>query len=221
MEALKINYAIYPSLLDAYLRFIRNDDDESLESLINKINNVRTPQSEQQIKGVEFEKLINACIDQKNSDIITVTKYNGVYATDHFEFKSEVVEKIAVKLQFATKKQEYLECIIPSHEGNIKLYGIADYTFPAMIVDLKTTGNYECNRYKDNTQHATYSLIKKVNNQPIKAFKYLVTDFDRVYQETYLPTDVLHKKLMSTVFEFIGFVNYFSKYITNDKVFGS
>jgi hypothetical protein len=210
-----IKYAIYPSLLDAYLRFKRHDDDETFNALFDKINGVKTEQTDQQLKGVEFEKLINDLIDGKCVNLV-----DGHYITDYFSFTVDLVDKIAIRLQQASVKQQYLEAIIPSHLGNIKLYGIADYTFPEMITDLKTTGNYKCNKYKDYTQHPAYSLISEINGNPIMAFKYLITDFNKLYQETYIPTLGMHQKLMATIFEFINFIEYFKSNITDEKIFG-
>ncbi len=213
----EIKYAIYPSLLDTYLRFKRHDDDDTFNAVFDKINKVHTEQTEQQLKGIEFEGLINAKIAGQELIPADDRRY---YLSDNFQFKAELVNKIADKLQLATKSQEYLEAIIPSHLGNIKLYGIADYSFPEMIVDLKTTGNYKINKYKDNMQHPVYSLIKKLNGNPLKAFKYLATDFDNAYQETYIPTVNLHQKLMITIYDFIYFIEYFKNYITDEKIFG-
>jgi hypothetical protein len=220
-EVVKVDYAIYPSLLDAFLRYKRKDDDETFISLFDKINKVQSEQSEQQLRGIEFEALVNEVLSaKKTGDYAFIFYQDGYYLTSNFKFKTEVIDKITSKLHNSTAKQEYMESIIPSHIGNIKLYGITDYTFPEMIVDLKTTSAYKCNKYKDNAQHATYSLIREMNGSPIKAFKYLATDFEKVYQETYIPNDVLHQKLMFTVFEFISFIEYFKKHITDTKIFG-
>jgi hypothetical protein len=219
--AIKVDYAIYPSLLDAYLRFKRKDDDETFASVFDKINKVQSEQTEHQTKGIEFEALVNDVIGQLNSKVhLTIIEEDDHYITNNFKFKVDVVDKIANKLRFATSQQEYMEAIIPSHVGNIKLYGIVDYDYPEMIADLKTTSNYKCNKYKDNAQHGTYSLIRELNKKPIKGFKYLVSDFDKVYQETYIPTKNMHEKLMFTVFEFISFIEYFKNYITDTKIFG-
>lgn len=221
-ESVKVDYAIYPSLLDAYLRFKRRDDDETFTSLFDKINKVaQIEHTEHQAMGIEFEHCVNDVIDGfKCAGLTDPVIEDNHYITNNFKFKVDVVDKIANRLSRAIKKQEYMEAIIPTHLGNIKLYGIADYSFPEMLTDLKTTSYYKCNKYKDNTQHSTYSLIREVNGNPIKAFKYLATDFDKVYQETYIPNEVMHQKLMFTIFEFISFIEYFKKRITDVKIFG-
>jgi len=135
-------------------------------------------------------------------------------------FKMEVVNKIFDKLKLCVSKQQYMEAVIPSNMGYIKLYGIADFEYPEMLTDLKTTEHYSCNKYKDYCQCPVYSLIRKVNGKPIKAFKYLVTDFNKVYQETYIPTEHMHLKLMNLLYEFINFIEYFKNHINNQKIFG-
>ena len=169
-----VDYAIYPSLLDAYLRYKRNDDDETFDSLFEKINKIKTEQSDAQLKGVEFEMAINSKLKG-----LSLLREDDLYKTGDFAFKVDLIDKIAERLQSATSMQKYMEVIIHTHVGNIKLYGIVDYDFPEMITDLKTTSNYKCNKYEDNTQHPIYSLIRKLNAKPLKAFKYLVTDFEK------------------------------------------
>ena len=224
MESLivpKVDYAIYPSLLDAYLRFDRKDDDETLISLLEKINKVKSEQTEQQLRGIAFENCVDMVIDGLKADVSFGPVRNGdLYVSNGFEFKAQLVDKIAFKLQHATKRQEYVEAIFPSHVGTIKLYGKTDYSFPNMISDLKTTENYKCQKYEDHAQHPGYSLIKKLNGNPLQAFKYVVTDFNRDYQETYIPTEKMHYKLLQTIFEFTAFLNHFEKYITHRAVFG-
>lgn len=216
-EPIPVDYAIYPSLLDAYLRYKKNDDDETFDSLFDKINKVRSDQTEFQQKGSEFEGLVNDAI---NKDPLTIAVDDRHYATEHFNFKIEIIEKLKRKLIHATEKQKYMEVIIHTHMGNIKLYGIVDYDFPDMIVDLKGTENYKCNKYEDSTQHPVYSLIRHLNGRPIKGFKYLVSDYDKVFQETYIPSDNMFIKLILTIFEFINFINHFKLNITDEKIFG-
>lgn len=216
-EPIPVDYAIYPSLLDAYLRYKRNDDDETFDSLFDKINKVKSDQTEFQQKGSEFEGLVNDAIDGKPLTIAADPLY---YATEHFQFKIEIVEELKRKLMHATEKQKYMEVVIHTHLGNVKLYGIVDYDFPNMVVDLKGTENYKCNKYEKSTQHPIYSLIRHLNGRPIEAFKYRASNYDKVFQETYIPTENMFTKLMLTVFEFINFINHFKPNITDEKIFG-
>lgn len=220
MEAQVIDYALYPSILDSYMFFKKRDDDETFQSLFDKINKVKTDQTEEQLMGVEFEDCVSNRINELKGMPVLNNLEGCQYITTNFKFNYDLINGIASRLQHSIKQQEYLEAIIPSHLGNIKLYGFSDFTFPEMIADLKTTKSYKCSKYKDHFQAPAYSMIKHINGQPIKAFKYLVSDFERVYLETYLPKENTYRKMMSTIFEFISFINYFKNYITNEKIFG-
>jgi len=220
------DYAITPTLLNAYLRFKDADDDETFESLINKINGVKGESVDAILKGIAFENTINDLIDG-NKDRIDVSDDNQHFIVnwkgddeERLLLNAPLVNGIAERLKFNTGKQKYMEAIIHTHVGNIKLYGIVDYDYPEMVVDLKGTDKYKCGKYEDNTQHPVYSLIRKLNDRPIKAFKYLVSDYTREYQETYIPTEQMYQKLMLTIYEFIAFINHFKKHITNTKIFG-
>ena len=217
-EGSKVDYAIYPSLLDAYLRFKRHDDDETFDTLFCKINKIKTEQTEGQLKGVEFEDLVNQRID--GQDLVLSTDKPDHYKSENFEFLCEPIDSIANQLRNCIDKQVYMETLINTPLGVVKLYGIIDYEFPDMIVDLKGTSNYKCNKYKDNTQHAMYSLIRHVNDLPIEAFKYKVSDYVNDFQETYIPSENMFDKLMITIYGFINFINYYKANITDTKIFG-
>lgn len=209
---MKVDYAIYPSLLDAYLRYKRNDDEETFISLFNRINKV--PQDEvpeHVLKGIEFENLVNALVVDGLPDDFYDAGDNDL---------TPLARKMAGKLEKSSAIQKYEETILVTPYGNIKLYGIIDFDFPEMITDLKTVVSYSYGKYKDYCQHQCYSLIRHQNGNPINAFKYLITDFKKVYQETYIPTQIMYDKLMFTIYEFIAFINHFKKFITNQKIFG-
>lgn len=219
-------YAIYPSLLDSFLKYKKADDDETFAYLLDKINKVKTEQTEQQLKGIEFENLVGLVINANKTHQHDLLKQDHeVYETDNFEFKAGLVNKIADKLRGRQMEQNYIEAIINTKVGRIKLYGIVDYRFEDMIVDLKTTGNYKINKYTDTkdwkyTQHLIYPLIRKTMGNPVKAFKYVVTDFENDYQETYIPTEAMDIKLMQLIYEFVAFIEYYKPNITDYTVFG-
>jgi len=214
---IKADYAIYPSLMDAYLRFKRHDDDETFDSLFCKINKIKSEQTESQLKGVEFEK----CVNDLLSGVVVEKTPDGLhFKAVNFLFPVDLITRIVDKLKPSIGKQKYLEVIIKTQVGIIRLYGIIDFEFPEMIVDLKGTSNYKCNKYKDHMQHPVYSFIRHLNNEPIKAFKYVVSDYFELYQETYIPGQNMYDKLMITIFEFINFINHYKSFITDKTIFG-
>lgn len=206
-QAIKADYAINPTLLDSYLRFKRKDDDETFDSLMCKINGIKqelAPEVMEVIqKGIDFEDTINQALQGGEIE------------------KTFITDKIVAKLTHCTGQQVYQEAFIHTPYGIIKLYGIIDYDFPEMIVDLKTVVHYSCGKYSDYSQHPMYSLIRELKGNPLKAFKYLITDFNRVYQETYIPSNHMYMVLMQNVYEFIAFINHFKPHITNTKIFGA
>jgi hypothetical protein len=216
------DYAIYPSLLDAYLRYKRHDDDDTFAALFDKINKAPTEQTDVQRKGVVFEQCVNDLIEGKSVASCPASTH---YVCGQFLFKIELINKIADKLRNCKKKQYYIESIMTTKVGKIRLYGIADYAFDQMIVDLKTTGNYKINKYTDSkdlkyTQHLVYSKIRKEMGKPLDAFKYVVSDFENDFQETFIPTQTADTKLMQIIFEFVAFINYYKANITDGTVFG-
>lgn len=217
-SSIPISYAIYPSLLDAFLRYKKHDDDETFDSLLDRINKTKHEQTESQLKGVEFESTINEELAVQKLGFVDsmYQRKEGLING----FKIETVDELVRRLMHNTGAQKYMEVIIHTHLGNIKLYGIVDYEFPDMIVDLKGTDNYKCNKYKDSTQHPVYSLIRHLKGTPIKQFKYLVSDYENVFQETYIPSQNMYDKLMLIIFEFIAFIERYKANITDMKVFG-
>ncbi|MNI33148.1 hypothetical protein D3C87_755760 [compost metagenome] len=209
------DFAITPTILNAFNRYMRNDDDESWESLFNIINGEKRDLPDNVLKGIQFESLINKMIEGFDTEVI-----NGMVLFGGYQFKADVVYKVFKKLRACQTKQEKISVVIPSHLGLIKLHGVLDYGYPKMITDLKTTEVYKCNKYIKNTQHQIYSLIRKLKGNPVDSFKYLVTDFEKVYQETYVPTEKMFKNLLFNVFQLINFLVLYKDYITNTKIFG-
>lgn len=212
----QVKYQIYPSLLDSYSRFLKHDDEETFDSLMNKINKVPRQQSEPELRGVAFEDAVNNAID----GVILNTNNNGMILSGEFEFDPGVVGGAYVRLKNATKKQEYIEGIVETPAGLVKLYGIIDYRFPEMIADLKGRENYSYGKYADHAQHPVYSWISEVNGNPLRAFKYVVTDYQNVFSETYHFTDNDKFKLTTLIVDFIRFLEHFKKHITDRKIFG-
>jgi len=213
-------YNIYPTLLDSFIYMKRHDEDEgAFQQLIDKINGVKSTDVEQANKGIEFERLVNGLIDGISIDT-NLTKESFCYVTENFKFGVDITNRIVEKLKRATKKQEYIEAIIHTNLDTIKLYGIVDYSFPEMDADLKTGKNYRFGKYDNYTQHKVYSLIRKVNGNPIKQFNYVATDFKHLFIETKDITEEVHEELLEEIQSFIRFLIHFKHLITDRKVFG-
>lgn len=208
---MEFQYAFYPTLLDSYFRYKRSEDELSFIQLFDKINKVEQEADEARLKGIAFEELINQMIDSGNVNCI-----DGMFLSGDFSFKEAVVLRIYDKIKRCSKIQSYQEAIIETPKGRVKLYGMFDYKFPEMTVDLKTTSSYSFGKYEENMQHKFISLITKD-----KEFNYIATDFEYVFFENYWLTDKVRKQCIADVCEFIDFINHFKKFITNTKLFGS
>lgn len=207
---MNFDYSFYPTLLDSYFRYKKSEDELSFIQLFDKINKVESEPDEARLKGIAFENLINEMITTENVNCI-----NGMFLSNDFEFNDSIVLKIYEKLKRCSKIQSYQEKIIETEKGKIKIYGFFDYKFPQMTVDLKTTSNYSFGKYENNMQHKFTSLLTDDEE-----FNYISTDFEYLYSENYWLTDKVRKQAMTDIFEFIDFINYFKKYITDGKIFG-
>lgn len=214
---MKVELSIYPTLLDSFYWYKRIPSPDKFQELIDKINRVKPKEFPIAAKkGIQFEDCVNNLLKGMNVD-----KRNGVYIAKDFEFDSVIVDKVVSKLTNHKKQQEYIQAIVPTEIGNVKFYGFVDYTYTDMYVDLKTTGKYQAGKFKDNNQHKCYSLISKQNGNPIREFKYLVTDFNHVFVEPYKCTQQLHDEFLNEVYEFAIFLNENRDKITDTKIFGN
>jgi len=204
-------YAFYPTLLDSYFRYKRSEDELSFIQLFDKINKVEQEMDEERLKGISFESLINELI----SGPIKPIAVDDVYKHGGFEFSEDLVNKIYNKLKRCSDIQSYKEKIIDTPKGKVKLYGVFDYEFPEMVVDLKTTKSYRFGKYENNMQHKFISLIT-----PAKEFNYVATDFEYLFIENYWLTNAVRKEAIENIVEFIEFIEYFKHLITDKKIFG-
>jgi len=209
-----VKYNIYPTLLDGFYWYKRGYN--TLDEFIGRINRVKTPMPEAAKKGVEFEGVINMLLKANNHKSLMDVEY---YQTENFVFKTEIVNRIASKLANAVKQQEYIEAIVETPVGGIKVYGFIDYSYPDMFVDLKTTGSYKKDKYKINNQHKCYPLLAQINGRPINKFNYLVTDFQQMYIEPYNHTQSMTDEFIFNLVEFTEFLEANRDLITDTKIF--
>lgn len=219
---MEYQYAFYPTLLDSYFRYKKGEDELSFNQLFDKINKVPQEVIDQEaeqnrLKGIAFEGLVNELINANKNKQHDLLKLDGdIYSFDGFEFSSSLANKVSDKLLHCTSQQHYKEKVIETPRGNVLLYGIFDYKFPEMTVDLKGVKSYNYGKYKENMQHKFASLITGD-----KQFNYVVTDYEYMFIENYWLTDKVRKQAVKDVVEFIDFIEHFKKYITDTKIFGN
>lgn len=210
-----IKYSIYPTLLDSFYWYKSGYNEK--QEIINKINRVKTEMPEAAKKGVAFENVINTLLKANNHPLLTGSEY---YESGGFTFRPEIVNKIAAKLINAKKQQEYIQAVVKTPVGDIKVYGFIDYTYDDMFVDLKTTGTYKKNKYKINNQHKCYPLLAQLNGRSVSKFNYLITDFQQMYIEPYIHTTTMKDEFIDNLVEFTEFLEVNRSIITDKKIFG-
>lgn len=192
-------YRIYPTLLNSFALFEEKTTDSQGEiivdmwNMIDRINRVRKPTTEAQQKGIDFEK---AVVTGENED----------------NFKEGIIEKARALLPSKYKTQFYSE----AKYKNCLIYGFVDLVGGDRAVDLKSTRRYEPNRFEFNHQNLYLLGLKKYG---VKSLDYVITDFEEVYQETYIFDAYDFKPLYQQIDNFVDFIEQHRKLIKDKKIF--
>lgn len=203
-----VKYSIYPTLLDSFYWAKRLG---KWQELLDKINRVK-PVGEFPVavrKGMCFEQVVNQILNK-----VTTRKVNGFYEAEEFRFDEWVVESAVAKLTACQDKQQYIQGIVQTEYGSVKMYGFVDFVYSDFYVDLKTTENYKAGKYTINAQHKCYPLIGGK-----KHLTYMVTDFKRLFYETYQFTAELKEQFIFELSEFIEWLEIHREEITDNKIF--
>jgi hypothetical protein len=179
-------YLITPSLLSSYNWYISaeyGDPAELRKDWLQRLARVQTPMSEAAQKGIDFENRVRELIENKPT----------ILANQKPEY-IECVINIANRVR-SGYWQETLKKEIEFDGKNFLLYGKSDVIKEDTIYDIKTTKSYEVGKFQDNPQHAIYCYCADIYK-----FKYLVTDFKGVFEESYTLTkesalDFIHSLL--------------------------
>ncbi len=187
-----ITYRFYPTLLNAFARF--NAGKMTEMDLLNIINRVPVPGTPEQERGISFE---NAVIKGENEE----------------SFPAHIISEVRSLLpRPMVATQVYCEYTI----DNVQIYGYVDVIGKSLAVDIKTTRHYEADRYVANHQNFYLPALK---NRGIRTLRYVITDFEKVYQENYdLNTDFTEQK--KEINAFCEFIETHRNEITDRKVFG-
>lgn len=223
----KPSYQIYPTLIDAFYWYKRGYNEK--EEILNKINRIKSPMPEAAAKGVCFEACVNNIIKTgvAGHPLLKGSFFEKQYQDDNFpqtkytfNFKGDLILKIAAKLGNATKLQEYIQANVSTPVGIIKVYGFIDFSYPDKFIDLKTTGSYKQGKFKDYNQHKSYPLLAQLNGRKIYDFLYYVSDFNDTYIEPYKHTSALKDEFIRDLVEFVEFLEVHREFITDKKIFG-
>lgn len=198
-------YAIYPSLMDAYVWMQSAEDDAEYAKrrgeLLQKINRVPQEPSYAAARGTALNGLVDALVEGRMLDKWNYESKSFYKAdVDGFEFRysAGIVEELA-KLVSGASVQPFCDAEIETEHGVVRLYGYADYVVCDEVIDLKTTSVYSVGKYRDHWQHYVYPycLVKGGQMEHVDQFLYLVAEISAgrdavingtIYGEEYNPT---------------------------------
>ncbi|PID94314.1 MAG: HNH endonuclease, partial [Bacteroidetes bacterium] len=158
-------------------------EKEQFQSLIDRINRVPF-ESEASDKGTAFNEVIDCIIENRKSekwDIVSDKNNNTIVAgrvknieekqvAQTFGFDLKLSVEIAKYLEGALT-QQFVESVLPTQYGNVRLYGYIDQLMPFKVVDLKTTKSYKAFKYRNNWQHKVYPFCLLQNDMDITEFE--------------------------------------------------
>ena len=185
---------ITKTLLNSWLWVFRKTD--GWEDFLHTINREKTPPTEAQLAGLQYEATLNAHL---NGDAIP---------TDHKWH--DCITYMANEL-YGAAQQVVLRRPIVVDDEEIMLHGVLDYLKAGVITDCKFSKRYgsngNVNAYLADTQAPMY--FRLVGEGAYK-FTYLISDGNYVYRETYTPDEV--EPIEITIHNFLQFVKLHGLY---------
>ena len=214
-----INYNIYPSLLDAYSWYLKNERPGALKELLDKINRVETEFPEAAKKGTYFNELTDSLVNTGIWPAGSVVKSDQVHYKG-FDYPVEIVERFVEELT-GSITQAFVKGVIDTKYGLVELYGYTDNILGSVVIDQKTMVKpYEFPKFLHNWQHIVYPYCLNQEGVQIDRFLYLITDFESVHDEEYMynPERDLPRlrERLETVIEFLEIMK---SNITDAKIF--
>jgi hypothetical protein len=240
-------YCIYATLLDSFQNYLNSSknwekfwgsseepaksideyEKECFNELIDRINRVPF-ESEAADRGTAFNEIIDCMIAHKNSEkmLIEVDKENNLikalFQDNWFMFPLSVCLEFHNYFKNAVS-QVYCEGILPTKYGNVLLYGYIDELLFDKIHDIKTTGNYEAWKYRNNWQHRVYPYCLEQQGNIIAGFEYNILEIKgkqfNTYTEFYKYDFAKTKEELTSICEhFIEFVENNKELITDQKI---
>lgn len=120
--------------------------------------------------------------------------------------------------------QQFVEAILPTEFGNVRLYGYIDELLPLSCHDIKTTGRYSFGKFKDHAQHLVYPYCLMQNGMDIRTFEYNIAQIDKYgrwesFTESYafVPERDI-PILRAKVEDLIRFLNFHKNLIIDKKI---
>lgn len=216
-------YRISPSLMNAFsdylnaeelwLKFWGNADSpaksldeftaEKRQNVIDYINRAPQPLNEAADRGICLNEIIDCLIGSTPNSSVVWDKDGSKYWAErngfHFDFDATLVEELELQFKDAIPQYHLRHVYTPRGvDYAIELHGYADYIFPTMIWDLKTTNKYEGEKYANNWQRLVYPVVAVDAEDMIKCERFV---FHAVEMFSNKLTGVLHGRRWNEVYD--------------------
>ena len=184
-------------------------------------------------KGTAFNEVVDCMIEHRKSDKIEVEKIydaeakvvglNAKIGDRLFYFPISLCAEFANYYKGAVT-QKYVEGILSTCFGEVKLYGFIDELLPLSVHDIKTASQYSVGKYKRNNQHLVYPFCLLQMGNDVRTFEYNVAVIGKYNYETFTESYEFNPNrdfpiLQKRCEDFIRFVNENRELITDKKLF--
>lgn len=192
-----MRYLITPSLYGSYLYYTATDfnqiysdaekaeeaEQRAYQDWLNCLNKVRTPTTEVQQRGIDFEDAVRDLSNGLGTDLI-----------DGDELST--AEEIASIVEGGMWQE-----VLKKETDNYLLYGRADVIKQDTIYDIKRVSSYDIGKYNKSIQHLLYMECAGLDK-----FDYLISDGKSVYKETYTRDKETLPKLLGKIDLMVDFI---------------
>lgn len=172
------SWLVTPSLYSKYYWYAIRDYGTT-EDFLKVLRREKTPTTESQQAGIDFEDKIRAVCEGREE------AKEGSIIEEIANFVKGGFWQVRVKREF---------------DSNL-LYGRADVITPSMIYDIKLTSSYDLGQYDYSIQHLLYMYCSGIPH-----FKYLISDGKRVYVEEHSWSNTSLDTLKSRIYEMLSFI---------------
>lgn len=188
----KVNYKLYPTLLNAFDRYEKGYINAA--ELIDRVNRLPAPQTEAQLRGSSFEEAVIKGINEEAFDPTILSRVRALLPRPMM------------------KTQVYCEYQL----NDVLLYGYVDVIGKILAADIKTTRKYEPGCYAGSHQNFYLPALRQ---KGIRTLRYIITDFQEVYSEDYdQNTDFSFRE--TQIRSFCQFLEEHRNAITDRRIFG-
>ena len=153
------------TLINSWLFYMKSREEyeqQAKEDFFNCLNKIKTEPTEAKQRGIDFENKIRLCDEQ---DLYSRTDNTVNEITDYIK---------------GGLWQETVSKHIDIDGLNVLIYGKADVIKMDTIYDIKRVSTYDIGKYTHSSQHLFYLYCTG-----LPVFKYLVSDGNSVFIETY------------------------------------